>query len=55
MKKGIFKHMLYPNKRKIRYYDEKEKNVREKFMGFVKYEKMDAQTIAAEINEYTQD
>ncbi|CAG9571742.1 unnamed protein product [Danaus chrysippus] len=36
----------------LRYYDQKEKNVKEEFMGFVELEKMDAQTIAAEINRF---
>lgn len=36
----------------LRYYDQREKNVKEEFMGFVELEKMDAETIAAEINGF---
>ena len=36
----------------IRFYDQKEKNIREEFMGFVDLEKTDAQTIADEMNKF---
>lgn len=36
----------------IRFYDCKENNVREEYMGFVEIEKMDAKTIAHEINKF---
>ncbi|CAB3225866.1 unnamed protein product [Arctia plantaginis] len=36
----------------LRYYDQKEKNVKEEFIGFVELQKMDAQTIATEINGF---
>ena len=35
----------------IRFYDQKEKHVREEFMGVVELEKTNAQTIADEINK----
>ncbi|GBP52466.1 Zinc finger MYM-type protein 1 [Eumeta japonica] len=34
------------------YYETKEKNVKEEFMGFVELEKTNAQTIAVEINRF---
>jgi len=36
----------------ITYYDKRENNVKDEFMGFVELEKMDAQTIASEINAF---
>ncbi|GBP06738.1 Protein ZBED8 [Eumeta japonica] len=36
----------------LRYYDQKEKNIKEEFTGFVELEKMDVQTIAAESNRF---
>ncbi|RVE46777.1 hypothetical protein evm_008561 [Chilo suppressalis] len=36
----------------LRYYDQKEKNIKEEFIGFVELQKMDAQTIATEINRF---